>query len=93
MLIGPIWLKVMAPEGESLKDEFERLLELKFDSLLSAPGSFLASGAHDTAERAFDTVYSAQCCERESALKPCSLWLADENTSIFSLSNMRSNLE
>jgi len=59
MLIGPIWLKVMTPEGESLKNEFERLLELKFDSLLSAHGSFLASGAHDTAERAFDTVYSA----------------------------------
>lgn len=49
----------MTPEDESLKDEFERLLELKFDSLLSAQGSFLASGAHDTAERAFDTVYGA----------------------------------
>jgi hypothetical protein len=45
-LIGPIWLKFMTPDGGSLKSEFERLLGLSFDSLLSAHGSFLPSGAH-----------------------------------------------
>jgi hypothetical protein len=57
MLIGPIWLKEMTPEGGTLKDEFERLLEMKFDSLLSAHGSFLASGAHEATENAFSTAY------------------------------------
>jgi hypothetical protein len=45
-LIGPIWLKMMTPEGGSLKSEFERLLRWEFDGLLSAHGSYLRSGAH-----------------------------------------------
>jgi len=44
-IIGPFWLKVMTPDGESLASEFERLLSLDFDRLLSAHGSLLASGA------------------------------------------------
>ena len=44
-VVGPIWLKIMTPEGGSLKGEFERLLGLDFDCLLSAHGSLLASGA------------------------------------------------
>lgn len=57
-LVGPIWLKVMTPEGDSLKDEFERLLEMKFESLLSAHGSYLSSGAHVAAEKAVRTAFS-----------------------------------
>lgn len=45
-IIGPIWLKMMTPEGGSLKSEFERLLRWKFDALLSGHGSYLHSGAH-----------------------------------------------
>jgi hypothetical protein len=44
-LVGPIWLKIMTPEGGSLKSEFERLLTLDFDRLLSAHGSLLTSRA------------------------------------------------
>ncbi len=46
-LVGPIWLKIMTPEGGSLKNEFERLLTLDFDRLLSAHGSLLRSGAKE----------------------------------------------
>ena len=51
-LIGPIWLKLMTPDGGSLRVEFERLLALDFDSLLSAHGSFLRTGARSAVERA-----------------------------------------
>jgi hypothetical protein len=47
-VVGPIWLKRMTPEGGSLKGEFERLLTLDFDRLLSAHGSLLASGAKES---------------------------------------------
>lgn len=45
-LVGPIWLKMMTPEGGSLESEFRRLLTLDFDTLLSAHGSLLRGGAH-----------------------------------------------
>ncbi len=51
-IVGPIWLKMMTPEGGSLKSEFERLLTLDFDQLLSAHGSFLEKGAHANVEAA-----------------------------------------
>ncbi len=51
-VVGPIWLKIMTPEGGSLKSEFERLLTLDFDRLLSAHGSLLESGARDAVARA-----------------------------------------
>lgn len=58
-LIGPIWLKMLTPEGGSLRGDFERLLELDFDALLSAHGSLLRSGAHEAVAqavaRAFDS--------------------------------------
>jgi hypothetical protein len=44
-IVGPIWLKMMTPEGGSLKRDFERLLTLDFDRLLSAHGSLLNAGA------------------------------------------------
>jgi hypothetical protein len=47
-VVGPIWLKIMTPEGGSLQTEFERLLTLDFDRLLSAHGSLLTSGAKDS---------------------------------------------
>jgi hypothetical protein len=51
-VVGPIWLKIMTPEGGSLKSEFERLLTLDFDCLLSAHGSLLTSGTKDSVARA-----------------------------------------
>ena len=44
-LIGPVWLKMLTAEGDSLRDQFERLLELPFDALFSAHGTLLESGA------------------------------------------------
>lgn len=59
-VVGPIWLKLMTPEGGSLKPEFERLLGLDFDRLLSAHGSLLERGAKDSVaaaiRRAFPSV-------------------------------------
>ncbi|MEE2777507.1 MAG: hypothetical protein VYE73_12195 [Acidobacteriota bacterium] len=58
-LVGPIWLKLMTPEGASLQDQFERLLTLRFGSLLSAHGTLLRDGAHQAVTaavaRAFPT--------------------------------------
>ncbi len=51
-VVGPIWLKIMTPEGASLKSEFERLLTLDFDRLLSAHGSLLTSGAKNSVAKA-----------------------------------------
>jgi hypothetical protein len=51
-VVGPIWLKMMTPEGGSLKSEFERLLTLDFDRLLSAHGSLITSGAKESVARA-----------------------------------------
>ena len=51
-IVGPIWLKLQTKEGENLEPEFQRLLGLKFDSLLAAHGTFLETGAHEAVERA-----------------------------------------
>jgi hypothetical protein len=58
-IIGPFWIKLMTPEGESLKAELESFLELEFDSLISAHGTFLASGAHESVRRAIEDAYGA----------------------------------
>ena len=57
-IVGPMWIKVMTPESASLESEFRRLLELDFDQLLSAHGSFLETGAHEACERAVDKMFS-----------------------------------
>jgi hypothetical protein len=51
-IVGPIWLKMMTPAGAPLQSEFERVLRWDFDSLLSAHGSYLATGAHAAVEAA-----------------------------------------
>jgi hypothetical protein len=57
-IVGPIWLKLMTPEGASLESEFRRLLTLEFDNLLSAHGSLLRGGAHAAVENAVDRAFS-----------------------------------
>lgn len=56
-VVGPIWLKIMTPEGASLESEFRRLLELDFRHLLSAHGSLLADSAHASVEAAVDRAF------------------------------------
>lgn len=58
-IVGPMWAKAMTPEGGNLESEFRRLLELDFDQLLSAHGSFLETGAHEACERAVDNMFSS----------------------------------
>jgi len=57
-IVGPIWLKLMTPENESLESEFLRLLELKFDKLLSAHGTFLEQDAHEAVKVAVRSAFS-----------------------------------
>ncbi len=57
-IVGPFWLKAMTPEGGSLESEFRRLLELKFDKLLSAHGTLIESAAHAAVESAVNNAYS-----------------------------------
>jgi len=57
MVVGPIWLKAMTPPGGSLRGDFERLLEWRFDSLVAAHGSFLPAGAHRAARAAVDAAF------------------------------------
>ena len=46
-VIGPIWLKNITPPGGSLRADFERVLALDFDHLISAHGTLKLSGAKD----------------------------------------------
>ena len=57
-ILGPIWVKLMTPEGGSLESEFRRLLELDFDRLVSAHGSVLAENAQDACRVAIDRKFS-----------------------------------
>lgn len=59
-IIGPIWLKIMTPEGRSLESEFRRLLESDFDHLLSAHGSLLRGGAQTAVEAAIGRAFGSQ---------------------------------
>ena len=56
-VLGPFWLKMMTPEGGSLRGEFDRLLELDFDALLAAHGTYLPSGAKAAVRRAVDKAF------------------------------------
>ena len=57
-IVGPMWLKLMTPEGGSLKADFESILELSFDSLLAAHGTFLPSRAHQAVEAAIQQAFA-----------------------------------
>lgn len=57
-IIGPLWLKILVKDQAGTKADFERLLSLDFDQLLSAHGTFLANNARADLELAFNKVYS-----------------------------------
>jgi hypothetical protein len=57
-LIGPFWLRAMTAEGGSTRPDFERLLALDFDRLLSAHGTLLDSGAKAAVKQAFEHTFS-----------------------------------
>lgn len=50
-VIGPIWLKAVTPPGGTMRADFERVLALDFDNLLSAHGTPKLGGAKDALAR------------------------------------------
>ncbi|MFT4572203.1 MAG: hypothetical protein ACI8TX_003611 [Hyphomicrobiaceae bacterium] len=56
-ILGPFWLKLMTPEGESLEAEFREFLSRRFENLLSAHGTFLRGGAHAAVATAIDNAF------------------------------------
>lgn len=57
-IVGPIWLKYMTPEKQSLETQFRKLLALEFDSLLAAHGTLLKTGAYIAVEKAIDKAFA-----------------------------------
>lgn len=58
-LLGPFWLKLMTEDQSRLEAVFRRLLDLEFDALISAHGTYLQTGANDALRQAVDKVYSS----------------------------------
>ena len=58
-LVGPIWTKLMTDDKAALRAEFDRLMNLQFDQLLSAHGTFLPAGAHAAVAAAIEERFSA----------------------------------
>ncbi len=50
-VIGPIWLKAVTPPGGSMRGDFERLLALDFDHLISGHGTPKLGGAKEALAR------------------------------------------
>jgi len=57
-LIPKMWLKLAVQNQEGIKAEFERLLELDFEQLLSGHGTFVEKNAHIEIKSAFDIKFS-----------------------------------
>ena len=58
-VLGPFWLKMATPGDGSLRGEFDRLLELDFDALIAAHGTYLPSGAKAAVRRAVENAFGA----------------------------------
>jgi len=59
VIIGPLWLKAMTPEGGSLEDDFRRLVDLPFDTLISGHGQICKGTARNQAVAAVDKTFAA----------------------------------
>ena len=69
-VLGPFWLKMMTPAGGSLRGEFHRLLELEFDALIAAHGTYLPAGAKAGVRRAVDKAFGGPPDIRTMHLHP-----------------------
>ncbi|MGI9329669.1 MAG: hypothetical protein ACR2QB_03050 [Gammaproteobacteria bacterium] len=58
LLVGPLWLKFQTPEGESVRPDFEALLKLDFDTLISAHGVPLMQDAKNQARAAVESAFA-----------------------------------
>jgi hypothetical protein len=59
-IVGPIWLKFMTAENQSLESQFRKLLAVQFDSLLAAHGTLLKTGAYTAVEKAIDKAFAGK---------------------------------
>ena len=50
-VIGPLWLKMVTPAGGSMRADFERVLALEFDHLISGHGTPKIGGAKQALAR------------------------------------------
>ena len=57
-LVGPIWTKVMATERGSLEDDLRQLLNLDFNRLIAAHGTYLETGAYNAVKNAIDKAFA-----------------------------------
>ena len=59
-LVGPLWKKYMTPQGGSIRPDFNRLLELDFEHLVSAHGALLRTNARAGVRAAVDRAYASE---------------------------------
>jgi len=57
MLVGPMWLKAMTPDGGSLHPDFERIMDFEFEHFISAHGSLCRGGAREKVRMAIDKAF------------------------------------
>jgi hypothetical protein len=51
LLIGKPWIKRVTPRGKTMREDFERLLDLDFDHLIAAHGTLLRDNAKSTLQQ------------------------------------------
>jgi hypothetical protein len=56
-IVGPFWLKYQMKQGDAIKSDFARLLELEFEALVSAHGTPLMHGAKEAVREAIDRAF------------------------------------
>ncbi len=56
--VGPLWKKMLTPEGGSLRPDFDRLLDLDFDHLIAGHGGLCRGGAKARVREAVDRAFS-----------------------------------
>lgn len=66
LLIGKPWLKRVTPNGDSMGADFERLLQLEFEYLVSAHGSLLCGGAKEALALVVADVFSSKVPDKAS---------------------------
>jgi hypothetical protein len=57
-ILGPPWRKVMTPDGDSLEEDFRRLLDLEFRHHVGAHGGLCRESAHEGVAAAVKRAYS-----------------------------------
>lgn len=59
-LVGPVWMKYMTSEDGSIRPDFDRLLQLDFEHLVSAHGTLLQTNARAGVGVAVERAYAKE---------------------------------